>query len=44
MEKDEFRNMPLDAIDEDHHQGVEEWLENAEKRFECIADATNWQV
>jgi len=44
MEKEEFRNILLDAIDEDHHQEVEEWLENAEKGFERIAKATNWPI
>ncbi|RZF60251.1 hypothetical protein [Sphingobacterium corticibacterium] len=44
MEKEEFRNMLLDAIDEDHHHEVEAWLENAERGFERIADAMNWPV
>lgn len=44
MQKEEFRNMLLEAIDEEHHQEVDEWLENAEKGFERIADATKWPI
>lgn len=44
MEKEEFRDMLLGAIDEAHHQKVEDWLTNAEKQFERIASATNWPI
>ncbi|MBD1422574.1 hypothetical protein [Sphingobacterium chuzhouense] len=44
MEREEFRDMLLGAIDEKYHQKVEEWLINAEKQFEKIADATNWPI
>lgn len=44
MQKEEFRNMLFESIDEEHHHEVEEWLEDAEKEFECIADATNWPI
>ena len=44
MEKEEFRDMLIEAIDEEHRQDVEEWLVNAEKQFEKIANATNWPI
>lgn len=36
--------MLLEAIDEERHQDVDEWLDNAEKQFENIAKATNWSI
>lgn len=44
MEKEEFRRMLLEAIDEEYHQEVNEWLDNAEKQFERIAKATQWPI
>lgn len=44
MQKEEFRNMLLESVDEAYHHEVEAWLENAEKEFERIAEATNWPI
>ena len=44
MQKEEFRNMLLESVDEAYHPEVEVWLENAEKEFERIVEATNWPI
>jgi len=44
MQKEEFRDMLLEIVDENHHQEVDEWLEGAEKEFERIAKATDWPI
>lgn len=44
MEKEELRNILIEAIDEEHHKKVDEWLDNAETQFEHIANATNWPI
>ncbi|HLT87954.1 MAG TPA: hypothetical protein VKZ57_10205 [Sphingobacterium sp.] len=44
MEKEEFRSMLLEAIDGAYHDEVEEWLKNAERGFERIAEATKWPI
>lgn len=44
MQKEEFRDMLLGAIDEKYHHEVYDWLTNAEKQFERIANATNWPI
>ena len=36
--------MLLESVDEAYHPEVEAWLENAEKEFEHIAEATNWPI
>ena len=44
MQKEEFRRMLFEAIDEEYHHEVEEWLENTEKEFERIGNATKWPI
>ena len=36
--------MLLESVDEEYHQQVEAWVENAEREFERIAEATNWPI
>lgn len=36
--------MLLESVDEAYHHEVEAWLENAEKEFERIAEATGWPI
>ncbi|RZF61469.1 hypothetical protein [Sphingobacterium corticibacterium] len=44
MEREEFRDMLLGTIDEKYHHEVYEWLDNAEEKFQQIANATDWPI